>query len=102
MKEWWANLLSFLSDSLSDVRYACRTLVNSPGFACVAVLSLALGIGASTTVFSVLNSVVLNRFPYQNQERLVVIENTDATGRTRGVAPANFLDWQRQAQSFAY
>ena len=99
---WDAGSFPRVETLVSDIRYAWRTLVNAPAFACVAVLSFGLGIGASTTVFSVLNSVLLNRFPYENQDRLVVIENADATGRTTGVAPANFLDWQRQAQSIAY
>jgi putative ABC transport system permease protein len=85
-----------------DVRYGLRVLHKNQGFSVVAVLALALGIGASTTVFSVLNSVLLNRFPYQNPDRLVVIETTDPSGRTAGVAPANFLDWRKKAQSFSY
>ena len=85
-----------------DVRYGLRVLHKNQGFSVVAVLALALGIGASTTVFSVLNSVLLKRFPYENQDRLVVIETTDPSGRTAGVAPANFLDWRKQAQSFSY
>ena len=85
---------------LSDLRYAGRTLAKSPSYTLVAILSLALGIGANTTVFSIMNSVLLMRFPYRNADRLVVIENTDAAGRPGGVAPANFRDWQRQTRSF--
>ena len=84
-----------------DVRYGLRTLAKSPAFATVAILTLALGIGATTTIFSVIDGVLLNPFPYRNAERLATpsIRLPDANIITRFPVPA-FLDFKEQNHSF--
>ena len=79
-----------------DARYALRSLRRSPGFTSAAVTALALGIGATTAIFSVVDAVLLRPLPYDRPERLAVVLH----GATRPVAPGNFLDWRRQAASF--
>lgn len=83
---------------LKNVRYATRTLLKSPGLTATAVLALALGIGANTAIFSVVNAVFLRPLPYQDAERLVEIAEW---GRGRmSVSYPNYLDWQKQADAF--
>src|SRR5215469_9560998 len=86
---------------LQDLRYAIRMLFKSPGFAAIAVITLALGISANTALFTVVNGVLLNPLPYPHSDRLVAVYAS-----TRGVdrAPStylNFLDWQRQTKTFS-
>ena len=87
---------------LSDLRYSLRTLLKVRTFSVVAVLVLALGIGANTAIFSVLNAVVLNPLPYPGSDRLTLIWETDLKdGIAReGPSAPNFLDWKEQSQSF--
>ncbi len=82
---------------LLNLKYAIRTLRKNPGFTAVAVITLALGIGANTAIFSVVNAVLLRPLPYKDDSRLVVILNR---GRNP-VAPANFIDWRSQSQAFS-
>ncbi|MBA2731393.1 MAG: ABC transporter permease, partial [Acidobacteria bacterium] len=88
---------------LQDVRYGARMLFKNPGFTFVAVLVLALGIGANTALFSVVNGVLLRPLPYSDPERIVTLwERNGRDGIERDdVSPANFLDWQERAQSFS-
>lgn len=93
----WPRLESFLA----DVRYGLRMFRKSPGFTVVAVLTLALGIGANTALFSVVNGVLLNPMPYPQPDRLIVIYAREL-GLTRGrISYPNFLDWVRENQSFS-
>jgi predicted permease len=86
-----------------DIQYGLRTLWKSPGFTVTAILSLALAIGASTTVFSFVNSVLLRPLPYPESHRLVVVWETVKRQQVerRGVSYPDYLDWRAQNQSFA-
>ena len=88
---------------LKDFRYGFRSLLMRPGFTLVAVITLALGIGATTAIFSVVNGLLLRPLPYRDDQRLVTLgQSNRKTGVAReGVSPANFLDWREQARSFA-
>jgi putative ABC transport system permease protein len=85
-----------------DLRYGLRALLKSPGFTVVSVLILALGIGANTAIYSVVDAVMLRGFPYKHASRLVVLweQNRTQTTKHNVVSPANFLDWRDRAESF--
>ena len=85
-----------------DTKFGARTLTRNPGFAAVAVLTLALGIGANTTIFTVVNSILLRPLPYKDPDRLVAVWHTDEEdpGILMSVSVTTFLDWQDQNQVF--
>ncbi len=87
---------------LQDIRYGLRNLARNPSFTLVAMLTLALGIGANTTIFSVINNTVLRPLPYPGAERLVLVWETFGKGpdNTNIISGPNFWDFQRQAHSF--
>ncbi|MGH9740726.1 MAG: ABC transporter permease, partial [Candidatus Acidiferrum sp.] len=93
---------NFLETLYQDVRQAVRVLCNQPAFAAVAVFTLAVGIGSSSAVFSVVNSVLLKSLPYRQEQRLVMIWETKVhEGRDHNVvSPANFLYWQGHNTAF--
>ena len=92
-----------LETLLQDMRYAVRTLRNAPAFTTAAVLTLAIGIGANTAIFSAVDGVLLKPFPFSHTERIVTLFQND---RKKGieredVAPGNFASWRERARAFA-
>jgi putative ABC transport system permease protein len=93
--EIWFEILS------QDLRYALRTILRNRGFTLVAVLSLALGICANTTIFSAINTLLFRRLPYQNSDRLVAIMNQRLKeGGGQGVSPGDLVNWKKQNTVF--
>jgi predicted permease len=90
-----------MSIFFNDVRYALRSLAHNPGFTSVAVLALALGIGANTAIFSVVNGVLLQPLPYHDPARLVQLSERSPDFNTMSVAYPNFKDWREQSHSFS-
>src|SRR5262245_58044240 len=92
-----------LEDLLQDLRYGARMLLNKPGFTLIAVITLAAGIAANTTIFSVADAMVLRPFNFPNQDRLVMVwerSTTQGGFDHSSVAPGNFYDWREQNRSF--
>jgi len=86
-----------------DLIYTLRTLKRSPGFTAVVVFILALGIGANTAIYSVVNAVILRPLPFSSPDRLVVLPAAHRPNDMGAeVAPANFLDWRRESRSFSH
>ena len=83
----------------SDFRYAFRQLAKSPGFTFVAIVTLALGIGANTAVFSVVDAVLLRALPYHNADRLIQVSTTTPTGSRDAVSVPEFEDLREQMRS---
>src|SRR4051812_10534559 len=85
-----------------DLRYAMRSFGRTPGFTVVAILTLALGIGANTAIFTLVNAVLIERLPFKDPSRLVALweETARRPGRNNTVGPANYIRWQERARSF--
>ena len=87
---------------IKDIRYGVRGLLKHPGFTAIVVITLALGIGASTAIFSVVDSVLLRRLPYRTAERIVAIQEFGKEGKRGQITSANFLDWRAQNTVFEH
>ncbi len=95
--------LRWMRDFAADVRYALRTLRRNPALALTAIVTLALGIGATTAIFTAVNAVLLRPLPFAHPEELVAVweQNADRGWYQADAAPANMLDWQEQVTGFA-
>ena len=92
--------LPWLDVLLQDLRFAARMLLKNPGFAMVAVLTLAIGIGANTAIFSLVNGVLLRPLPYRDPGRLTIVWEKDDRGKPDNVGYATYVDWRAQSKSF--
>jgi MacB-like periplasmic core domain len=84
-----------------DLRSGLRMLAKSPGFAAIAILTLALGIGANTAIFSIVNGVLLNPLPFPHPQELTVLYEHTTNFEKSSISYPNFLDWQRTNSTFA-
>jgi predicted permease len=95
------NSIGFIETFLQDVRFALRMLRKNPGFTAIAVLTLALGIGANTAIFSVVYAVLLQPLPYKDPARLVTVNETTPRVGSVSVSYPNFLDWRAASNTFS-
>jgi len=91
-----------MSSLLRDVRHSVRTLRHSPGFTAVAVLTLAIGIGANTAIFSFVDAMLLRPLPYPDADRIVRVMEKPPKGERNGISTLNFLDWQKDNTVFDF
>src|SRR3954451_9614389 len=87
---------------LQDIRYGLRSLRKSTSFTFVAILTFALGIGANTTFFSIVNAVLLRPLPYSDPNRIVLMNETWKSTRGGSVSAGNWADWREQTKSFEH
>src|SRR5881397_1912518 len=91
-----------MTSFLQGLRYSARTLAHSPGFAILALLTLALGIGANTAIFSFVDGVLLKPLPYENADRIARVLERPPRGERNGISTLNFLDWQKDNSVFDF
>lgn len=96
-----ARGVRLIESAIQDLRYGVRMLRKSPGFTAIAVLTLAIGVGANTAVFSVVYGVLLEPLPYQDSSRLVLLNETTPKVGDVSVSYPNFLDWRSQSRNFS-
>jgi predicted permease len=96
-----AKLFSWLESTRQDIYYGFRTMLQSPMFTAVAILTLALGIGANTAIFSMVNGVLLNPLPYPNADRIVCFYQQGRDFKNGSISYPNFLDWRNMNRSFS-
>ena len=93
---------ALLEDSLRDLRHGARLLRRAPGFTAAALVTLALGIGATSAIFSVVRTVMLEPLPYREPDRIVAIWETNRGGTSRNViAPSNFVAWRERTRTLS-
>src|SRR5262245_25778621 len=85
---------------LQDIRYAVRKLARTPGFTLIAVATLALAIGATTSIFSIVNGVLLKPLPFAQPDRVVFVSSVNREGRTNPMSTLDFIDYRDQSKSF--
>jgi putative ABC transport system permease protein len=101
---WLRRQFTRDADLVQDMRYGARLLRRNPGFAILTVAVLALGMGATTGIFSVVDALLIRQLPYRDAERIVLLFEAPIANpaAAEGVAPANFLDWKAQVQTFEF
>src|SRR2546428_13284478 len=87
---------------MSNLRLALRGLIKNPAFSAVAIITLALGIGANTAIFSIVNAVLLRPLPYPQADRIMVLNESSGPGQDFSVALPDYFDWQKETKTFEH